>query len=53
MTKAGLSVRLKAATPIALDITLDCAPGELLAIIGRHIAAVLGWCFRIMRCFRI
>ena len=34
MTKAGLSVRLKAATPIALDITLDCAPGELLAIIG-------------------
>ena len=34
MTDAGLSVRLKAATPIALDITLDCAPGELLAIIG-------------------
>ena len=34
MTNAGLSVHLKAATPIALDITLDCAPGELLAIIG-------------------
>ncbi|MCA3339263.1 MAG: ATP-binding cassette domain-containing protein, partial [Roseomonas sp.] len=34
MTEPGLSVHLKAATPIALDITLDCAPGELLAIIG-------------------
>ena len=34
MTEAGLSVRLNAAAPITLDIGLDCAPGELLAIIG-------------------
>ena len=34
MADAGLSLRLKARAPIALDIALDCAPGELLAIIG-------------------
>jgi len=34
MAEAGLSLRLKAATPITLDLALDCAPGELLAIIG-------------------
>jgi molybdate transport system ATP-binding protein len=34
MADSGLSLRLKATAPIALDIALDCAPGELLAIIG-------------------
>jgi molybdate transport system ATP-binding protein len=34
MADPGLSLRLKATAPIALDIALDCAPGELLAIIG-------------------
>ncbi|MFM8616111.1 MAG: ATP-binding cassette domain-containing protein, partial [Alphaproteobacteria bacterium] len=33
MTEAGLSVRLNSAAPIA-DVALECAPGELLAIIG-------------------
>jgi len=34
MASPGLSLRLKATAPIALDLALDCAPGELLAIIG-------------------
>ena len=34
MTEAGLSVVLNSAAPIALDVSLECAQGELLAIIG-------------------
>jgi molybdate transport system ATP-binding protein len=34
MADPGLSLRLNATAPIALDLALDCAPGELLAIIG-------------------
>ncbi len=30
----GLSVRLRQSAPIALDCTLDCAAGELLALVG-------------------
>jgi len=31
---AGLSVRLSQQAPIPLDAALDCAPGELLALVG-------------------
>jgi len=34
MADLGLRLRLQATAPIALDLALDCAPGELLAIIG-------------------
>lgn len=34
MTRAGLSVQLRATAPIPLDLTLTCAPGELLALVG-------------------
>jgi len=32
--KAGLSVRVRQSAPIALDVTLDCAAGEVLALVG-------------------
>lgn len=34
MTEGGLSVRLRQAAPIVLDAQLDCAPGEVLALVG-------------------
>ncbi len=34
MKAEGLSVTLSQSSPIALDCTLDCAPGELLALVG-------------------
>jgi molybdate transport system ATP-binding protein len=32
--KSGISVKLVQAQPIPLDITLDCQPGEVLALVG-------------------
>jgi molybdate transport system ATP-binding protein len=34
MINRGLSVRLQQAVPIPLDVRLDCAPGEVLALVG-------------------
>ena len=34
MSAEGLSVRLRQKSPIALDCALECAPGELLALVG-------------------
>jgi molybdate transport system ATP-binding protein len=34
MTRPGLHVHLCATAPIPLDLTLACAPGELLALVG-------------------
>jgi molybdate transport system ATP-binding protein len=34
MVEPGLALRLKATTPIPLDLSLEAAPGELLAIVG-------------------
>jgi molybdate transport system ATP-binding protein len=34
MTDRGLSVRLRQAAPIPLEVDLDCAPGEILALVG-------------------
>jgi len=34
MTEAGLHLRLQQAAPIPLDVALDCAPGEVLALVG-------------------
>ena len=34
MAKAGLSVELRQAAPIPLDVAFDCAAGELLALVG-------------------
>lgn len=34
MSDAGLHVRLKQTGPIPLDVALDCAPQELLALVG-------------------
>ncbi|NJS36391.1 MAG: ABC transporter ATP-binding protein, partial [Brachymonas sp.] len=31
---AGLHLRLISQAPVALDVTLDCAPGELIALVG-------------------
>ncbi|NJM44090.1 MAG: hypothetical protein HC858_09155, partial [Brachymonas sp.] len=31
---AGLHLRLISQAPVALDVTLDCAPGELIALLG-------------------
>jgi molybdate transport system ATP-binding protein len=34
MADAGIGVRLRQAGPIPLDAALDCAPGEVLALVG-------------------
>lgn len=34
MSDHGLSLRLQSASPIALDLEMSCAPGELIAIVG-------------------
>ncbi len=34
MADAGLAVALRQSAPIALDVSFDCAPGELLALVG-------------------
>ena len=34
MADPGLRLRLQSTAPIALDLALECAPGELVAIIG-------------------
>ena len=34
MAERGLHLRLRAASPIALDIMLDAAPGEVVAVVG-------------------
>jgi molybdate transport system ATP-binding protein len=34
VTRSGLHVHLYATAPIPLDLTLTCAPGELLALVG-------------------
>lgn len=34
MAEPGLSVRLQQAAPIPLDVALDCAPGEVLGVVG-------------------